>query len=104
MSKTYHQVIDKRLLCLVKASIRKIDEDSALHRRLSENVQRWSQGKLREQWQERLAEPWPRLRAELLAENEAGAALRQDAPLGGILTATERAILMQPFRYDASAT
>ena len=97
-------MIDERLLCLVKASIRKIDENPVLHRRLGENVQRWAPGKIREQWRERLAGPWPRLRAELLAENEAGAALRQDAPLGGILTATERAALMQPFHYDASAT
>lgn len=104
MSKTYHQVLDQRLLCLVKASIQKIDENPALCHRLIENVQRWPEGKIREQWQKRLAGPWSHVRAELLAENESGDALRQDAPLGGILTTIERAALMKPFRYDASAT
>ena len=35
--------------------------------------------------------------------DQPSAALRQEAPIGSILTATERATLMQPFRYDVSA-
>jgi len=96
-----HQTIDARLLRLVEASVEKIDADPALIRRLTENVSRWSNLRLRAQWQNRLQQPWPELRALLLADTDEGAALRQDAPLGGILPPAERVQIMRSFSHDA---
>jgi len=72
--------------------------------RLAENVSRWQNPRLRAQWQQRLKWPWPVLRASLLARTEAGAALRQDAPLGGLLPSAERARIMRESTHDAAAT
>ncbi|MBI5766365.1 MAG: hypothetical protein HZA93_01115 [Verrucomicrobia bacterium] len=101
MTPCYHQTIDARLLRLVEASVRKIDANPALTGRLAENVTRWPNPRLRAQWQRRLEQPWADLRAQLLAETEQGTALRQDAPLGGILSPAERARIMREFSHDA---
>jgi hypothetical protein len=101
MTPCSHQTIDARLLRLVEASVRKIDADPALTGRLAENVTRWPNSRLRAQWQQRLAQPWADLRAQLLAETEQGTALRQDAPLGGILSPAERTRIMREFSHDA---
>jgi hypothetical protein len=100
----YHQTIDARLLRLVEASVQKIDANPALVGRLAENVSRWSNSRLQAQWQRRLQQPWPDLRAQLLADTADGAALRQDAPLGGILPPAERARIMREFSHDARPT
>jgi DNA mismatch endonuclease Vsr len=97
----YHQTIDARLRRLVEVSIQKIDANPALVARLAQNVARWPNPRLQAQWQQRLRQPWPELRAELLAETEHGAALRQDAPLGGILSEAERTRIMREFAHDA---
>lgn len=97
----YHQTIDARLLRLVEVSIQKIDANPALVGQLVQNVARWPNPQLQAQWRRRLQQPWPALRAELLAETEQGAALRQDAPLGGILSVAERAQIMREFAHDA---
>ncbi|MDO8540733.1 MAG: hypothetical protein Q7S40_09890 [Opitutaceae bacterium] len=97
MTLCYHKAIDARLRRLVEASIQKIDANPSLRRRLAQNVSRWPNPRLREQWQQRLQQPWPALRAELLADTDAGAALRQDAPLAGILSGVERAPIMSEF-------
>lgn len=78
MSPSSHQVIDARLLSLARAVIRKIDANPALRLRMADNVDRWSDAKLRKKWHELLRQPWPELRRQLLADTEAGAALRQD--------------------------
>lgn len=96
-----HQTIDARLLRLVEASVQKIDADPALMQRLTENISRWSNPLLQTQWQRRLQQPWQELRAQLLANTDEGAALRQDAPLGGILPPAERARIMREFSHDA---
>ncbi len=97
----YHQTIDARLRRLVEVSVQKIDADPALVAQLAQNVARWPNPRLQAQWQRRLRQPWPALRAELLAETEQGAALRQDAPLGGILSGAERTRIMREFAHDA---
>jgi hypothetical protein len=97
----YHQKIDARLKRLVEVSIKKIDANPALVVRLAQNVARWPNPQLQAQWQRRLSQPWAALRAELLAETEQGAALRQDAPLGGILSEIERTRIMREFAHDA---
>lgn len=70
---------------------------------MSENVSRWTDELLREQWKRLLLLSWADLRALLLAETEQGAALRQNAPLGGILPPTERTRLMREFSDDPRA-
>ncbi len=94
-------MIDARLLRLVEASVQKIDADPALMQRLTGNISRWSNPLLQTQWQRRLQQPWQELRAQLLANTDEGAALRQDAPLGGILPPVERARIMREFSHDA---
>jgi hypothetical protein len=101
MTPCYHQTIDARLRRLVEVSIQKIDANPALVERLAQNVARWPNQRLQVEWHRRLRQPWPALRAELLAETEQGAALRQDAPLGGILTGAERTQIMREFAHDA---
>ena len=94
-------MIDARLLRLVEASIQKIDGDSSLRQRLSQNLSRWPNLRLRAKWERQLERPWLELRSHLLAETEAGAALRQEAPLAGILTVAERGRIMREFSHDA---
>ena len=104
MKPCYHQTIDARLRRLVEVSVQKIDADPALVAQLAQNVARWPNPRLQAQWQRRLRQPWPALRAELLAETEQGAALRQDAPLGGILSGAERTRIMRPSRRSHALT
>ena len=97
----YHHTIDARLLRLVEASVRKIDANPSLRHCLAQNVSRWPNPRLRTQWQRRLQLPWLELRAQLLADTDDGAALRQNAPLAGVLSAVERARIMREFSHDA---
>ena len=97
----YHKTIDARLLRLVEASIQKIDANPALRQRLAQNVSRWPSPRLQKQWELRLQQPWTKLRAQLLADSDEGAALRQDAPLAGILSPVERTRIMREFSRDA---
>ncbi len=101
MATCYHKIIDARLLRLVEASVHKIDSDPALLQRLAQNVSRWLNPRLQAEWQRRLQLPWPELRNQLLADTDNGAALRQNAPLGGILPAGERTRIMREFSHDA---
>lgn len=96
-----HKTIDARLLRLVEASIRKIDANPTLRKRLAQNVSRWPSPRLQKQWQVRLQQPWTKLRTQLLADSDEGAALRQDAPLAGILSPIERTRIMREFSHDA---
>lgn len=102
MSEYSHHTIDARLLRFTEAAVLRLDAEPALRGRLADNVSRWQDRRLREQWQKRLAWFWPELRARLLAPTEEGAALRQDAPLGGISPAAERTRIMGEFAHDAT--
>src|SRR5258708_3004548 len=98
-----HRTIDARLLCLTHAVVERIDRDVSVGERLAENVSRWSDRSLREEWEKRLLLPWTELRVLLVEESEEGAALRQNAPLGGILPPHERARIMREFADDSRA-
>lgn len=100
---TTHRTIDARLLRLTQAVVIQIDRDASLRQRMAENVARWSDEGLREQWDRLLRLPWPEFRALLLAENEHSAALRQNAPLGGLLPPAERTRIMREFADDSRA-
>lgn len=103
MPECYHKHIDARLLRLTERAILRIDANPDLLLRMRENIARWSGGRLRAKWGVLLDLPWSQLRGRLLEKTEAGAALRQEAPLGGILTATERSRIMREFTHDARA-
>lgn len=94
-------MIDARIMKLVEASIQKIEADPSLRGRLAQNVSRWSNPRLQAKWHSLLQQPWPVLRAQLLADSDEGSALRQDAPLAGILSTIERARIMSDFSCDA---
>ena len=103
MPSCYHKTIDERLYRLVEAAVRKIDADPALLQKMKENVARWTDSPRQELWRRRLDTDWRLLRVRLLAKTEQGAALRQDAPFGGILTPDERRRIMREFSYDPRA-
>ena len=103
MASCYHKAIDARLLELTKASVQKIDANPALRDRLHDNVARWTNARLRTEWQRRLQLPWNELRLQLLADSDDGNALRQNAPLAGILSSAERTRIMREFSRDAHA-
>lgn len=98
-----HEIIDARLYELVAASIRKIDADPSLGRHLRANVGRWPNERLRAQWSELLDLPWAGLKSRLLARSEGGAALRQDAPLAGVLSPAERLAIMRKYSLSRDA-
>jgi hypothetical protein len=99
----YHQRIDARILRLVEAAVHEIDANPALFERMRDNVSRWSDPTKKRRWEKLLDGPWVKLREQLLAETESGAALRQDAPLGGILSGAERNRIMRQFADDPRA-
>lgn len=101
--KASHRILDARLLRLTQAVVDRVDRDVSLRRLMVDNVSRWSDASLRASWHRLLLLPWGDLRVLLLAENEDGAALRQNAPLGGILPPAERARLMREFADDSRA-
>lgn len=86
-----HRDIDRRLLALVILCVRKIDADPSLWTgRVAAAVRRLPNARLRGQWEELLGREWSEVRGHLLEEGDAGDALRQSAPLGGLLTNAER--------------
>ncbi|MDR1283914.1 MAG: hypothetical protein LBK99_24320 [Opitutaceae bacterium] len=87
---TSHAEVDQCLLRLVEACVRKIDDDPALLAVARNNVRRWSNERLRAEWEQLLNLPWRELRALLLEDSDRGCLHRQNAPLGGILTHRER--------------
>lgn len=100
----YHKHIDARLLRLTEAVVQEIDTQPDLHARMRENVGRWSNVRMQTKWVKLLELPWPQLRGRLLEKTEVGAALRQEAPLGGILATAERARIMREFNRDSRTT
>lgn len=98
-----HRTIDARLLRLTQAIVARLDRDPALRRRMNENVSRWTDPALRARWEELLALPWVELRERLVAETEEGAALRQNAPMGGMLEPADRVAIMREFADDSRA-
>lgn len=104
MTNLDHGKIDARLLRLVAAVVSRIDREPALFSVLTENVRHWPDERLRREWEEILRLPWPELRAMLLAESDEGAALRQNAPLGGMLAPVIRSRIMREFSHDSRAT
>lgn len=95
-----HAIIDARLYELIDTSVRKIEAVPSLRARMRENVSRWPDKRLRLKWNLVLDLPWEQLKSRLLERGDAGSALRQEAPLAGILTSAERLAIMR--KYSAS--
>jgi len=85
-----HATIDDRLHRLVAACVAKIDADASLLHRVRAAAERQPNPRIRAEWEALLALPWPELRARLLEESDRGQSLRQNAPLGGLLSPAER--------------
>ena len=68
----------------------KIDANPELLQIVRENATRIPDPRIKSEWERHLETPWPELRAKLLAKTEVGDQLRQNAPLGGILSNAER--------------
>jgi hypothetical protein len=90
-----HADVDQRLLRLVEACVAKIDSDPKLFAIMRRNITRWSAAHLRAEWEQLLSLPWPELRARLLEDSDRGRLHRQNAPLGGVLDARERFLLLR---------
>lgn len=84
-----HQQIDRRIFGMVEMCVAKIDDNADLLNVVRENVQRIADPRINTQWQNLLDRPWPELKTKLLAQDDAGAQLRQNAPFGGLLTNAE---------------
>jgi hypothetical protein len=90
-----HADIDRRIRRLVEACIVKIDQDPSLIQLVRLQVARWTNPRLRAEWDGFLSLSWPELRAKLLQDAEEGNRIRQSAPLGGLLTNQERMDLLR---------
>jgi len=90
-----HAQIDRRLLRLVHACVKKIDRNPGLLDRVAGSVTRIPNPQIRSQWTSLLRLPWSELRVRLLDGSEWGSELRQNAPFGGILTNAERRRIFQ---------
>lgn len=92
-----HAQIDRRLLRMVSLCVAKIDARPPLLLQVVQNANRIADPRIRAQWRDLLELPWPALRDRLLADDEPGAQLRQNAPLGGLLSNAERfAVFQEP--------
>jgi len=85
-----HAQIDQRLLQLIEACVRKIDQNPRLLAQVRKNIARQPNPRIRRLWTHLLNSPWAQLREQLTEVSERGARLRQDAPFAGILTDAER--------------
>ena len=85
-----HDDIDVRIRKMVEACVEKIDQDVSLLALVRSNISRIPDERIKAKWVSLLEKPWPALRELLLDQSPSGNQLRQNAPLGGILTEIER--------------
>jgi hypothetical protein len=85
-----HKDVDLRLHRLVAACVEKIDRNPALLEEARIQAGRYSNVRLRKEWELLLGLPWAKLRLVLLEESEDGDRIRQSVPFGGFLGDEER--------------
>ena len=85
-----HREIDRRIHAMVVLCVDKIDADAALLKKVLDNATRIADPRIRNEWLRLLTLPWVQVREELLARTAAADQLRQNAPLGGLLSNAER--------------
>lgn len=91
-----HADIDNRILRMVRLCVEKIEQDNRLLAQVWRNVDRIADPRIREEWRSFRDLPWGDLRTKLLEHGPEGDQLRQNAPLGGILSNRERIGFFQP--------
>jgi hypothetical protein len=90
-----HRDVDRRLNRLVAACIERIDLNPALLEEARIQVGKYSNVRLRKEWELLLALPWTKLRLVLLEESEEGDRIRQSVPFGGVLSDEERLRILE---------
>jgi len=90
-----HKDIDLRLRRLVAACVDKIDQNPALLEEARIQVGKYSNVRLRKEWEMFLGLPWTKLRLVLLEESEEGDRIRQSVPFGGFLSDEERMRILE---------
>ena len=91
-----HAAIDRRILGMVLLCVEKIEADERLLTRVWENAERIADPRIREEWLRFRTMPWVELKAKLLEDGPDGDQLRQNAPLGGLLSNRERIRFFRP--------
>jgi hypothetical protein len=81
-----HKDVDRRIHRLVEACVAAIEDDPKLLDRARIQVGRYSNPRLRSEWEKLLSLPWSQLRAILLEESDEGDRIRQSVPFGGFLS------------------
>jgi len=90
-----HKDVDRRLHRLVSACVEKIDQDPRLLEEARVQAGRYSNVRLRKEWDLLLGLPWAKLRLVLLEESEEGDRIRQSIPFGGFLSDEERLSILE---------
>jgi hypothetical protein len=85
-----HKDVDLRLRRLVAACVEKIDQNPDMLEEARLQVGRYSNVRLRKEWELLLGLPWTKLRLVLLEQSEEGDRIRQSVPFGGFLSDEER--------------
>ncbi len=85
-----HEDIDRRILRLVTACVARIEENPKMMERARGQVAKYSNVRLREEWDKLLDLPWAQLRSVLLEKSHEGDRIRQSVPFGGFLSNEER--------------
>jgi hypothetical protein len=96
LAMTTHADIDNRILGMVRLCVEKIEQDNRLLAHVWQNAERIADPRIRAEWMAFRKIPWGDLRTKLLASGPDGDQLRQNAPLGGILSNRERIIFFRP--------
>jgi len=85
-----HANLDERILGMVRLCVQKLDAEPSLFSTVRSGASRIADPRIKKEWEELLALPWPELKSKLLEATEAGDQLRQNVPFGGLLTNEER--------------
>ena len=92
-----HSIIDQRIADLVGQCMEKIDRNPALLTMARENVSKWSDGRVKAEWNQILGLPLNSMREVLLADTEEAKRIRQSAPFGGFLSTAERMAIFKKY-------
>lgn len=85
-----HKEVDRRIFRLVQACVVAIDKNPDLLADSRIQVGRYSNARLRREWERFLELPWSELRTIVLEKSEEGDRVRQSVPFGGFLSDEDR--------------
>jgi len=99
-----HKEVDRRIRRLVEACVARIEDDPKLLDHARQQVGRYSNASLRNEWERLLGLPWPQLRAVILEKSDEGDRLRQSVPFGGFLSDELRMQILKAPRQGSSSS